>query len=588
MEEHFDALGCAGSGKEMMTATAALQVNLDAGPASGWEDRLALIRSMVPMLVAASSTSPYLAGTTSGWHSMRQGTWQGIDHGRSDPVPLGEPTAAWATYALNAPVMLVHDGSELMPVTERIPFAQWLRGGAPFGRRPTMADLEYHLTTLFPPVRPRGYIELRCLDAAPDRWWPALAALTVTLVDDPVAADAAAELCAPIADSWETAARHGLHDDAIRTAVVACAELAARRCDPAVRTELEASWSCSTRAAVPATSSVVASRRPTRSPYSRRKPMREQTARGLESARRRTLHLTDIDEGDLTTQHSPLMSPLVWDLAHIGQQEDLWLLRGGNAAAQGLLSCEVERLYDAFEHPRATRVSLPLLSPGEARAFIADVRGRVFDGLDAADEATPQELFPYVMVEQHEQMHVETMLATHQLRVGDPLLGPGSPLPPGRVLPPDSVLVPAGPFTLGVDADSEPWSLDNERPAHTVDLPAFRIARVPVSNSEWQALHRRRWLRRPGLVVGPWLAAPTRRGFGAAPVLVRRRFAPAVRAHRGDPGATSRSSTSASSRPRPMRPGQVPGCPPSRSGRRRAPGTPARAADGAGHGVTRS
>jgi len=240
MEEHFDALGCAGSGREMMTATAALQVNLDAGPAGGWEDRLALIRSMVPMLVAASSTSPFLAGTTSGWHSMRQGTWQGIDHGRSDPVPLGEPTAAWATYALNAPVMLVHDGSELTPVTERIPFAQWLRGGATFGRRPTMADLEYHLTTLFPPVRPRGYIELRCLDAAPDRWWPALAALTVTLADDPVAADAAAELCAPVADSWETAARHGLHDDAIRAAVISCAELAARRCDPAMRPELEA------------------------------------------------------------------------------------------------------------------------------------------------------------------------------------------------------------------------------------------------------------------------------------------------------------------------------------------------------------
>ena len=91
MEQHFDALGCAGAGKEMMTATAALQVNLDAGPASGWSERLSLIRTLVPMLVAVSSTSPYLGGHTSGWHSMRQGTWQGIDHGRSDPVPEGEP-----------------------------------------------------------------------------------------------------------------------------------------------------------------------------------------------------------------------------------------------------------------------------------------------------------------------------------------------------------------------------------------------------------------------------------------------------------------------------------------------------------------
>lgn len=211
--------------------------------------------------------------------------------------------------------------------------------------------------------------------------------------------------------------------------------------------------------------------------------MRETTARGLEAARERTRRLTDFEDRELTTQHSALMSPLVWDLAHIGQQEDLWLLRGGNAAAQGLLSAQVEKLYDAFEHPRAERVTLPLLTPAEARRFIADVRGRVLDGLERADEET---LFPYVMVEQHEQQHVETMLATHQLRDGAPILGPGSPLPPGRPVPPDSVLVPAGPFTLGVDGDDEPWSLDNERPAHTVDLPAFRIGRVPVTNAEWQ------------------------------------------------------------------------------------------------------
>jgi glutamate--cysteine ligase len=239
MEQHFDALGCAGSGREMMAATSALQVNLDAGPVSGWESRWGLVHSMVPMLVAASSTSPWLGGATTGWHSMRQGTWQGIDHGRSDPVPLGEPTAAWATYALNAPVMLVRDGAGLLPVTERIPFAQWLRGGAPFGRRPTMADLDYHLTTLFPPVRPRGYLELRCLDAMPDRWWPALAAITVTLLDDPVAADAAAELCAPVADSWETAARHGCDDETIRRAVTGCAELAAQHCPPSLKGDVE-------------------------------------------------------------------------------------------------------------------------------------------------------------------------------------------------------------------------------------------------------------------------------------------------------------------------------------------------------------
>jgi iron(II)-dependent oxidoreductase len=217
-----------------------------------------------------------------------------------------------------------------------------------------------------------------------------------------------------------------------------------------------------------------------------RQDLRESTARGLEAARARTHHLTDIDESELTRQHSRLMSPLVWDLAHIGQQEDLWLLRGGDALAQGLLSAKVEQLYDAFEHPRATRVDLPLLSPGEARSYLDDVRGRVLDALDGVPDEGAEQLFPYSMVEQHEQQHIETMLATHQLRRGEPVLGGGAPLPPGRAVPHDSVLVPAGPFVLGVDGDTEPWSLDNERPAHAADLPAFRIGRFPVTNAEWQ------------------------------------------------------------------------------------------------------
>ncbi|HZY21947.1 MAG TPA: SUMF1/EgtB/PvdO family nonheme iron enzyme, partial [Beijerinckiaceae bacterium] len=110
----------------------------------------------------------------------------------------------------------------------------------------------------------------------------------------------------------------------------------------------------------------------------------------------------------------------------------------------------------------------------------------VLDALDRLEDPGNGELFPYVMVEQHEQQHVETMLATHQLRDGGPVLGAGAPLPTGRDVAHDAVLVPGGPFLLGVDAGDEPWSLDNERPAHVVDLPAFRIARFPVTNAEWQ------------------------------------------------------------------------------------------------------
>jgi iron(II)-dependent oxidoreductase len=92
--------------------------------------------------------------------------------------------------------------------------------------------------------------------------------------------------------------------------------------------------------------------------------MHDLVVRDLEQARNRTLGLTDLDDPTLVTQHDPLMSPLVWDLAHVGQQEELWLLRAGDPARPGMLPPAVDALYDAFKHPRAERPSLPLLPPG--------------------------------------------------------------------------------------------------------------------------------------------------------------------------------------------------------------------------------
>jgi iron(II)-dependent oxidoreductase len=207
-------------------------------------------------------------------------------------------------------------------------------------------------------------------------------------------------------------------------------------------------------------------------------------ARRLTTARERTLHLTDHDEPELVRQFDRLMSPLVWDLAHIGQQEDLWLLRRGNARREGLLPPSVEALYDAFTHPRAVRDRLPLLPPVEARAFCRDVRGRVLDRLDRL--TGDDDPFDFAMVVSHEEQHDETMLQALQLRSGPPLLGAGAALPPGRPeVAGTSVPVPGGPFVLGVDAADEPFSLDNERPAHVVDVPSFRIGRVPVTNAEY-------------------------------------------------------------------------------------------------------
>jgi iron(II)-dependent oxidoreductase len=211
--------------------------------------------------------------------------------------------------------------------------------------------------------------------------------------------------------------------------------------------------------------------------------MRENVVRDLERARARTLQLTDLDDPTLLAQHDPLMSPLVWDLAHVGQQEELWLLRGGDPGRPGMLPPDVDSLYDAFKHRRADRPALPLLPPVEARAYDHEVRGRVLDLL----ERTPEEnLFTAGMVVQHEEQHDETMYATLQLRQGPPVLFGRRELPPGRpVRDGDRVFVPGGEFVLGVDTVTEPFSLDNERPAHPVHVAPFWIGRVPVRNGQW-------------------------------------------------------------------------------------------------------
>ncbi|MCP2623986.1 ergothioneine biosynthesis protein EgtB [Mycolicibacterium smegmatis] len=255
---------------------------------------------------------------------------------------------------------------------------------------------------------------------------------------------------------------------------------------------------------------------------------RETLADELARARERTLRLVEFDDAELHRQYNPLMSPLVWDLAHIGQQEELWLLRDGNPDRPGMLSPEVDRLYDAFEHSRASRVNLPLLPPSDARAYCATVRAKALDTLDTLPEDDPG--FRFALVISHENQHDETMLQALNLREGPPLLDTGTPLPTGRPgVAGTSVLVPGGPFVLGVDALTEPHSLDNERPAHVVDIPSFRIGRVPVTNAEWREFiddggyHQPRWWsprgwahRQEAGLVAPqfWNPDGTRTRFG--------------------------------------------------------------------------
>jgi iron(II)-dependent oxidoreductase len=193
----------------------------------------------------------------------------------------------------------------------------------------------------------------------------------------------------------------------------------------------------------------------------------------LEHARKRTEALLEpLDDEQLTRQVSPLQSPLVWDLAHIGYFEELWLLPKGNGRAAA--PTNLDDLYDSFAHDRAERDTLPILSPEEARAYVRDVREKVLERLPelARDD------FLVGMVAQHELQHGETMAQTLAL-AGLP--GP-PPQGPPEVEVSGDVLVEAGPFALGSD---DPWAYDNERPEHVVELPPFRIDRALVTNAEY-------------------------------------------------------------------------------------------------------
>jgi gamma-glutamyl hercynylcysteine S-oxide synthase len=215
-----------------------------------------------------------------------------------------------------------------------------------------------------------------------------------------------------------------------------------------------------------------------------RAPTKQELAAALKRAREATLRLVEpVADEQLVAQVSPIMSPLVWDLAHIGWFEDLWLVRRVDGREPSL--DRFDDLYDAFRHARDQRATLPILAPSEARAYLASVRGRALDVLEdiQLDDSDPllRAGYVYRLVLQHELQHQETMLQTLQLS------GIAYATPPHddlRVPPqPEDVLLPACSFTLGTD--EEQWAYDNEQPAHAVQLSAFSVERYPVTNDRF-------------------------------------------------------------------------------------------------------
>jgi glutamate--cysteine ligase len=228
MQSYFERAG--DSGLVMMTSTAAIQVNLDAGndPADVGR-RWLLAHAIGPTLVAAFANSPIHRGRITGWKSTRQRVWGALDAARTRPVidrhtAAADPVTSWAEYALNAPVMMLRRPGRWLPAPG-FTFRDWVNGLTAFGR-PSEDDLAYHLTTLFPPVRPRGWYEVRYLDAQPLELWPVPIAVVTALLEDPEAQESALEATEPVRDSWGDAAQFGLTSPPLARAAMHCFEAA--------------------------------------------------------------------------------------------------------------------------------------------------------------------------------------------------------------------------------------------------------------------------------------------------------------------------------------------------------------------------
>ncbi|GAA4543603.1 ergothioneine biosynthesis glutamate--cysteine ligase EgtA [Streptomyces collinus] len=235
MEACLDRTGPAG--RAMMCTSASVQVCLDAGHEEpgplGLVRRWWLAHQLGAVLVAAFANSPLAGHRPTGWLSTRQLMWTRIGAGRAGGPRLDtDPRGAWARHVLDSPVMCVRRDRGPWDVPEGLTFRDWIRTGAP--RPPTREDLDYHVTTLFPPVRPRGHLELRMIDAQPgDDGWIVPLAVTAALFDDPEAAETAYRAVKPLAERtlglpaphnplWLDAARNGLADAELREVAVTC------------------------------------------------------------------------------------------------------------------------------------------------------------------------------------------------------------------------------------------------------------------------------------------------------------------------------------------------------------------------------
>jgi len=231
MERRFAPMGV--GGVTMMCSTAGLQVCVDSGEREGLAARWAAVHALGPPLLATFANSRVHADKDTGLASARWRAVMDTERARTYAMPPSpDPAAAWASRIMDTPLMVVRRPDGAWDVPEGFTFAEWVAGGHAAGLPgpPTTDDLDYHLTTMFTPVRPHGYLEVRYLDAQPGGKWLHPVALLAALLHRPSTVDKVVDICLPVEGKWDEAARSGLADASIAAVArkivdLGCAEL---------------------------------------------------------------------------------------------------------------------------------------------------------------------------------------------------------------------------------------------------------------------------------------------------------------------------------------------------------------------------
>jgi glutamate--cysteine ligase len=214
MTRYFDTLGP--SGVRMMRQTAALQINVERGedPRSRW----LLLNAIAPVVVALFSNSANYAGERSNYASYRAHLWRTLDDSRTGiPYDQADPVSRYLDFALDA--VAIRSGNKTSPYQT---FREWMNGDD-IG----LDEWRFHLSTLFPEVRPKEYFELRSADTIEVEWLPAPLLFVTSLVYDPISAQNALNVVGlPDSDLLVLAGIKGVRDPMLRGMTRALTDIA--------------------------------------------------------------------------------------------------------------------------------------------------------------------------------------------------------------------------------------------------------------------------------------------------------------------------------------------------------------------------